>query len=248
MQPLIGITCSRKTGGAWGVCSLEHFMDYTFSDYSQGLLHAGAAAVIIPAAHTPETLDTILNHLQGLVLSGGVDVHPRHYGENPIQALGELDDELDVMELGITRLALERNIPLLAICRGIQVLNVALGGTLYQDLPSQMPGSICHTPKADKRVMAHAVRLTEDGLLHRLCETSEIRVNSQHHQAIKQLAPGLVVEATAPDGVIEAVVYPANRFVLGVQWHPEGTWRQDVYSKHIFEALVAAIRHGDQDS
>src|SRR5512133_3431343 len=150
--PLIGITCSRSTGGAWGRYSLGHFMDYLLSDYSQAILQAGGAAICIPVAQDRGSLGTILDRLQGLILSGGPDVHPRCYGEEPLGGLGEVDAALDEMELAVAQLALDKDLPLLGICRGIQVLNVALGGTLYQDLPTQVPASICHTPRTDKAV------------------------------------------------------------------------------------------------
>ena len=143
MKPLIGITCSRLTGGAWGIYSLGHFMDYALSDYSQAILHAGGAPVIIPAAQDSDSLSRILDSVQGLILSGGPDVHPKRYGEEPMAGLGEVDEALDAMELMAAGLALERDIPILGICRGIQVLNIALGGTLYQDIPS---GPFCKLP------------------------------------------------------------------------------------------------------
>ena len=159
MKPLIGITCSRLTGGAWGMYSLGHFMDYALSDYSQAILHAGGAPVIIPAAQDSNSLSRILDSVQGLILSGGPDVHPKRYGEEPMAGLGEVDEALDAMELMAAGLALGRDIPILGICRGIQVLNIALGGTLYQDIPSQVPDSLCHNPKTDKAVNTHTVRI-----------------------------------------------------------------------------------------
>ncbi|MDO8943964.1 MAG: gamma-glutamyl-gamma-aminobutyrate hydrolase family protein, partial [Desulfobacterales bacterium] len=113
MKPLIGITCSRVTGGAWGVYSLGHFMDYTFSDYSHAVLHSGGAPVIIPAAQDSGSLSRILDSVQGLILSGGPDVHPKRYGEEPMAGLGEVDEALDSMELMAVGLALERDIPIL---------------------------------------------------------------------------------------------------------------------------------------
>jgi putative glutamine amidotransferase len=240
--PLIGITCSRVTGGAWGVYSLGHFMDYTFSDYSQAILDAGGAPVIIPAAQDRRSLEAILGSVQGLILSGGPDVHPGRYGEEPLAGLGEVDEALDRMELMAAGLAIEKNLPLLGICRGIQVLNVALGGTLYQDIPSQVPESICHTPKTDKAVNTHTVRIEAGGRLHKIVGKREIWVNGKHHQALKDPAPGLLVTARAKDGIVEAVEIPGKRFAVGVQWHPEGTWREDLYSRKIFSALVQAAK------
>ena len=238
--PLIGITCSRLTGGAWGMYSLGHFMDYALSDYSQAILHAGGAPVIIPAAQDRKSLTRILSSLQGLILSGGPDVHPRCYGEEPLAGLGEVDDALDHMELMAAELAIEKNLPLLGICRGIQVLNIALGGTLYQDIPSQVPESICHTPKTDKAVNTHTVRIETGSRLHQIIGKPEIWVNGKHHQAVKDSAPGLVVTARARDGGIEAVEQPDKRYVIGVQWHPEGTWRDDPWSKKLFLSFVRA--------
>ena len=238
--PLIGITCSRVTGGAWGMYSLGHFMDYTYSDYSEAILHAGGAPVIIPAALDRKSLERILSAVQGLVLSGGPDVHPRRFGEEPLAGLGEVDETLDGMELMAAGLAVEKNLPLLGICRGIQVLNVALGGTLYQDIASQVPESICHTPKTDKAVHTHLVRIETGSRLHKLLGKREIWVNGKHHQSVKDVASNLIVAARARDGLIEAVELPGRRFVIGVQWHPEGTWREDPNSKKLFQAFVRA--------
>ena len=240
--PLIGITCSRSTGGAWGRYSLGHFMDYLLSDYSQAILQAGGAAVIIPVAQDGGSLGTILDRLQGLILSGGPDVHPRCYGEEPLGGLGEVDAALDEMELAVAQLALDKDLPLLGICRGIQVLNVALGGTLYQDLPTQVPASICHTPRTDKAVNTHTVQFEAGSRMHRILGEAEIWVNSQHHQALKAVARGLVVTARARDGIVEAVELPGRSFVVGVQWHPEGTWRGDPFSQKLFSAFVEAAR------
>ena len=236
--PLIGITCSRLTGGAWGIYSLGHFMDYSFSDYSQAVLHAGGAPVIIPAAQDRKSLEAILDSVQGLILSGGPDLNPRFYGEEPRSGLGEVDETLDGMELPAAELAIERDLPLLGICRGIQVLNVALGGTLYQDIASQVPDSICHTPKTDKAVNTHTVRIESGSRLHKLFGKREIWVNGKHHQAVKDLAPGLTVVARARDGVFEAVEFREKRFVIGVQWHPEGTWQEDPNSQKLFASFV----------
>lgn len=240
--PLIGITCSRLTGGAWGLYSLGDFMDYTLSEYSQAILNAGGAPVIIPAAQDRKSLEAILGSVQGLILSGGPDIHPRRYGEEPLAGLGEVDEALDRMELLAAGLAIEQDLPLLGICRGIQVLNVALGGTLYQDIASQAPDSICHTPKTDKAVNTHTVRIEVGSRLQKLFGRREIWVNGKHHQAVKELAPGLAVAARAGDGVVEAVEVQKKRFAVGVQWHPEGTWREDPYSQKLFAAFVRAAK------
>jgi len=240
MRPLIGITCSRVTGGAWGIYSLGHFMDYTFDEYSRAIQYSGGAPLLIPIAQNRDTLQTILDRLDGLLLSGGPDIHPRFYGEQPLPGLGEIDEDLDRMELEIAGVAFQRDLPILAICRGIQVLNVSRGGTLYQDIRSQVQESINHTQPADKGTNTHSISIEAKTFLHRIFKKKEIWVNGKHHQAIKDLAPGLIVSAKASDGIIEAVEHPEKKFVMGVQWHPEGTWRDDPFSKKLFRAFIQA--------
>jgi putative glutamine amidotransferase len=247
MRPLIGITCSRSTGGAWGIYSLGHFMDCAFSEYSEAVLHAGGAPVIIPVAQDKKSLDAILESVQGIILTGGPDLHPRHYGEEPASGLGEVDEALDSMELNVASMAVHGDLPVLGICRGIQVLNVCLGGRLYQDISSEVQQSICHAPRVDKGVHTHRIRIEPGTRLHDLFRKREIWVNGKHHQSIKRPAPELVVSARAKDGIIEGVEHPGKRFVLGVQWHPEGTWRNDAFSKKLFSALVkAAAGYGEE--
>jgi putative glutamine amidotransferase len=243
MRPLIGITCSRAIGGTWGEYSPGRFMDYIYEDYGQAIQHCGGAPIIIPVSQTRETFETIFHRLDGLLLTGGPDLNPRFYGEQPLRELGEVDEGLDRMEIEAARTAFQRDLPILGICRGIQVLNVSQGGTLYQDIPSQLKESIGHSQRADTSVLTHSIRLEKGTLLHGILKSKEVWVNGKHHQAIKDLAPGLTVSARARDGVIEAVEHPSKKFILGVQWHPEGTWKNDLYSKKLFLAFVQASLH-----
>ncbi len=240
MRPLIGITCSRIVGGAWGQYSPGHFMDYAYEEYGQAIHNCGGASVIIPVPQNKESFQTIFDRLDGLLLSGGPDLNPRFYGEQPLMGLGEVDEELDRMELEAARMAFQKDLPILGICRGIQILNVSQGGTLYQDIPGQVQESISHTQKADKSVLTHSIQIEVKTLLYNLFKRKEIWVNGKHHQAIKDLAPGLVVSARATDGTIEAVEHTSRKFVIGVQWHPEGTWKNDIYSKKLFRAFIKA--------
>lgn len=240
MRPLIGITCSRIVGGAWGLYSPGHFMDYTFTEYNEAVVHCGGAAVLIPIIQNRSSLRTILDRVDGLILSGGPDINPKRYGEAPVPGMGEIDAALDDMELALAKLAFQKDIPLLGICRGIQVLNVALGGTLYQDIAAQIPEGILHTQRADKSVLTHRVRIEPETLLERVLKRREIWVNGRHHQAVKDVAAGFRIAASAGDGVVEAMEHPSKPFAIGVQWHPEGTWKKDAHSKKLFRALVQA--------
>lgn len=240
MQPLIGITCSRILGGAWSIYSPGHFMDYTYDEYSRAVTHCGGAPVLLPVALNQNTLATVLDRIDGLILSGGPDIHPRHYKEAPRAGLGEIDDGLDRMELAAAGMAYRMNKPILGICRGIQTLNVSLGGSLYQDIASQVEGAINHLQNAPKSVNTHIVNITPETRLAGIFKSKKIWVNGKHHQAVKVPATGLEVSATAEDGVVEAVEDPAKRFVVAVQWHPEGTWENDRFALKLFRAFVAA--------
>ena len=240
MRPLIGITCSRVIGGAWGQYDPGHFMDYAYEEYCQAIHHCGGASVIISVPQSRETFRTIFDRLDALLLSGGPDVNPKFYGEQPLAGLGEIDEDLDRMEIEAAQMAFEQDLPILCVCRGIQVLNVSRGGTLYQDIPSQVKEGINHTQKADKSVLTHSIQIEEKTRLYGIFKRKKIWVNGKHHQAIKDLAQGLLISARAGDGIIEAVEHPPKRFVIGVQWHPEGTWKNDLYSKKLFRAFVQA--------
>ena len=240
MKPLIGITCSRNVGGAWGLYSPGHFMDYTYEEYCEAVLSCGGAPVVIPVPQDADTFRTLFGRLDGLLLSGGPDINPRCYSEQPLAELGEIDDGLDRMELEAARLAFRKDLPILGICRGIQTLNVSQGGTLYQDIPTQVKDAIGHSQKADKSVLTHSIQIEDKTLLRNIFKRKEVWVNGKHHQAIRDLAPCFAVSARAQDGVIEAVEDRSKRFIIGVQWHPEGMWNHDIYSKRLFKAFVLA--------
>jgi putative glutamine amidotransferase len=224
---LIGVTNCRK-----------------LEDYRQSVLHVGGEVrVLDPSAD----LATALAGLDGLLLTGGGDIDPAKYGEAPHATMSPAEPGRDDFELGLVKLARERQMPLLAICRGIQVLNVASGGTLVQDIASQVPGAISHqfdVPPHQPMEPAHEIWIDKDSQLsrimrERLSDADACDVNSRHHQAIRQVAPGFIVSATAPDGVIEAIEDPAARFCLGVQWHPENFFRTGEF-RPLFESFVEA--------
>jgi putative glutamine amidotransferase len=249
VKPLIGISCCTKQFGIFGMPN--HAASDTYVCATDEVI--GAVPVLLPANGPTADIETLLDRLDGIVLTGSrSNVHPGLY-DGPPHAEGTPEDpNRDGITLPLIRAAVARGVPLLAICRGFQELNVALGGSLHQriqDLPGRMDHSTPMQPSARVRQgKAHAIRVTPNGWLHRLAGASEIAVNSLHNQGINQLAPGLVVEGVAPDGLIEAVrvtaseAGPAIGYAVGVQWHPEYDWRTDALSRAIFEQFGAAVR------
>lgn len=202
--------------------------------YVEAVTRAGGIAVVAP----PQPLDAaeaLLERAEGLLLTGGEDVDPALYGAAPHRALGRVTGDRDAWELELVRGARRRGMPTLAICRGIQVLNVALGGTLIQDIPDERPSAIRHEQEAGRAARTHPLRLVAGSRLATLFGT-EADVNSMHHQAVGRVAPGLRVTALAPDGIVEGVETDDGWWALGVQWHPE---ELDGADSRLFAALVA---------
>lgn len=216
--------------------------------YVQSLRTAGAVPWLVPTlAEDLITLREIYNRLDGLALTGGVDVDPASYGESKEPSCGRTCPPRDEAETQLIRWALAARKPIFAICRGLQILNVALGGSLYQDLSSQLPNSIKHDyfPNEDhtaRDFLAHTVEVARDSRLRELLGDSSIRVNSMHHQAIKKLAPGLRQSAVAPDGVIEGIEGTNGQFLIGVQWHPEELSDRAETMRRLFASFVDAAR------
>ena len=212
-------------------------------DYRQSILHAGGEPRILDASMPVEEA---LAGIDGLMLTGGGDVAPSRYGEAPHTTIEEAEPGRDEFEIALVGAARSRNLPIFAICRGIQVLNVACGGTLVQDIPSQIAGALAHSlavPQHEPYALAHEVWVDKDSLLARLMRDrlvdEALEVNSRHHQAVKAVAPGFTATATAPDGVIEAIEDPAALFCLGVQWHPENFFRTGEF-RALFEGFLEA--------
>jgi len=202
--------------------------------YVRALDRAGVVPLALPTMLAPERAVAALDGVSGLVLTGGEDVEPGRYGAAPHPKLEETDPARDAAELALMAAARARRLPILAICRGIQILNVALGGTLYQDLDSERPGPVTHTGDASR----HAVRIEPGSLLERTLGTRHATVNSRHHQAIRDLAPGLRAVAWAEDGVIEAAeaADAGASWLLAVQWHPE-----DLTERALFDGFARAV-------
>ena len=206
MNPLVAVTSTVvPSAGTHGRPQVA-----LYASYVSALERSGLAPVLLTPVHSPASVQALLAQCSGLVLTGGEDVDPRRYGEDPI-------DELEATALA---LALERDIPVLGICRGCQVLNVFYGGTLFQDIPAQRPGSGPHEQETWGG-RSHGVRVAPGSRLDRIFHGQALRINSFHHQAIKELGPGLELAAVADDGVVEAVEARDRSWVIGVQWHPE---------------------------
>ncbi|MGE5141425.1 MAG: gamma-glutamyl-gamma-aminobutyrate hydrolase family protein [Rudaea sp.] len=210
--------------------------------YTRAVDLAGGAPLLIPLALSEDALHAIFDRLDGLLLAGGVDLDPASYGEEKAPYCEEVDAEKDATELALTRWALAADVPLLGICRGIQMLNVAAGGTLYQDIGHDVAGSLRHehaTGEPFNRI-AHAVDLDPGSRLAGILGTAVLDVNSLHHQSVKHLAPGLKVVGRSPDGIVEAVEGTSGRFVAAVQFHPEWMLEDDTRMLDLFRAFVTS--------
>ena len=233
-RPLIGITISYSSQNR------EFFT--LRDDYVRAVEKAGGLPVVLAPGRGEDAGD-LLSRLDGLLLTGGADVDPGLYGEEPHETVTRVIPERDAFEIDLCREALRRDHPLLAICRGHQVLNVATGGTLIQDIPSQVTGARDHDPDRERWETAHEVRILPRTRLREILGAETIDVNSFHHQAVRELGQGLVVSATSSaDKVIEGIEAPGRRLALGVQWHPEAFWDRPEDFQSLFEALVKASR------
>jgi putative glutamine amidotransferase len=216
--------------------------------YVRVLVAAGAVPWIIPLLEgDPASLRAIYERVDGIFLPGGVDLDPSAYCEGPSSLVGRTDPARDEIELTLTRWALDDHKPLLAVCRGIQVVNVAAGGSVHQDLATQLPGAIKHDyfptrNQYTRDLLVHDVEVTEGSKLHALLGAPVVKVNSMHHQGIKSLAVGLRPTAFAPDGLIEGLESPNGHFLLGVQWHPEALVERDPRMQRLFAAFIEAAQ------
>lgn len=237
LKPLIGIPSRSIWDGD------RNLRFGLLATYTRAVDLAGGAPILIPLQLSEETLHDILTRLGGLLLAGGVDIDPKEFGEELLPACGEIDTARDATELWMTRWALAERQPIFGICRGIQTLNVAAGGSLYQDIASQLETDLKHDYRVpEAKVLAHAVNIEPDSRLARVLGATHVEVNSLHHQAVKGIAPELRAVAHAPDGIVEAVEAADDRFVVGVQFHPEWLLDEDGRMARLFEAFVSSAR------
>jgi len=234
-NPVVAVSAAiRRDSGAPPVVRLR-------ATYLAALENARLVPIVVPAVDA-ESSRAVLERADALVLTGGEDVNPARYGEAPHPALGRIADERDAAEIALVQAAHELRLPTLAICRGAQILNVALGGTLIQDIPSQVGAEINHDPDTPRTSQSHGVEIATDSRLARALGVTRMQVNSVHHQAIRRVAPTLRVVATAPDGVIEAVETAPDDpwWCVGVQWHPEDLFERSELDARLFSALAGA--------
>lgn len=229
MKPIIGMTACRGEGNVYK----------TNDTYVKAVVRAGGIPVLLPIADPPEDCPRLVETFDALLVPGGVDVAPQYYGEEPRETVTCVDREQDAFELALIRETAKAGKPIFAICRGIQVVNVAFGGTLWQDIPSQCPEAHGHYQKTDSRSEEyHTVKLLPGTRLREIFGEEEILTNSYHHQAIRELAPGFAVSARTADGLIEGIENQDGS-VIAVQWHPECMEERHPKFRRFFSALVA---------
>ena len=238
-RPIIGIATMSDHDAA-GLHAPRFSLNQS---YNKAIMAAGGVPLMIPQVEDPESLRALYDMLDGLMLPGGVDVHPRHYNEEPHPKLDPVDEGLDWIEATLVRWALADDLPIFGICRGEQVLNVVMGGTLWQDLPSEYATVFDHRESFKRKIrdyLAHDVRIDPHSRLAEIVQASRVWVNTSHHQAIKRVAPGLNATAWSPDDLVEAVESVNHTFVVAVQWHPEELVKKHESARRLFSAFVEA--------
>jgi Predicted glutamine amidotransferases len=230
-KPIVGITAAHCT---------EELATFPRHYYVESIKNAGGIPLIIPPVRTTEEAADVLKPISGLVLTGGGDISPRYLKEDPRREIGSCFPERDLSEILLTQLALQQDIPLLGICRGIQVLAVAAGGGIYQDIPTQYPSAMLHRQTAPRQYPWHDVDIVKDSVLYRLLDQTKISVNSFHHQSVSKIPRGFIQCALAADGIIEGIEKLGTKFCLGVQWHPESMMETEIHSKVLFRGFIEA--------
>ena len=241
-KPIIGVTPDFNAGNRKDMGGKEPTY-FLRARYMKAIEDAGGIPVVLPLLSNRAGWRQVVSHVHGLLVTGsGSDLAPELYGERQRHKFARMSRERTTMELGIAKAAYRDGVPMLGICGGMQSLNVALGGTLYQDIAAQLKTPIDHLPSYSATKTSHSVQVAPGSLLRRIAGKARMDVNSSHHQSIKKVAPNLVQTAVSPDGVVEAIEAPAHSFFLGVQWHPEFLYERDPIQRRLFTALVRAAR------
>ncbi|MSP38961.1 MAG: gamma-glutamyl-gamma-aminobutyrate hydrolase family protein [Deltaproteobacteria bacterium] len=238
--PIIGISADFAEGDR--KTKLEPTL-FLAQRYYRAVEQAGALPIILPQLSSATMIRQALDRLDGLIVSGGgFDIHPSYYGEKPLKQLGMIKTERTEFELTIAAAALKQDLPLLGICGGEQALNVVLGGSLYQDIGAQVANAMNHEQSEKKSYGGHSVTIASGTRLSAIVQHRRIEVNTTHHQAVKRLGKGLIANAVADDGIVEAIESTRHRFAIGVQWHPEVLAPRRIDQRRIFAAFVTAAK------
>jgi putative glutamine amidotransferase len=242
-RPIIGITTDIETRlNSRGVDEERYFLKTALTNAVE---KAGGMPIIIPFLKSLAEVSSIIKNLNGLIISGGdFDIDPKFYGESRMKKCGPAKPDRTKSEILLLKEALKADLPVLGICGGEQLINVYFGGTLYQDIPSQVAGALRHSQQEPHHTPTHDVKIAQNSFLHSITSVKTMKVNSTHHQSIKNAGKGLKVSATAPDGGIEAVEMN-GKFLLGVQWHPEFLTKNKAHLS-IFKAFIKAAKNRSQ--
>ena len=233
VKPIIGITSSVGNNSSVALAAA----------YVNAIVRAGGTPIVLPNLTNKADIDCLVGSLDGLLVTGGGDIDPTRFNEEPLLGLGEVTPDRDTFELALVPKVIKADKPVFGICRGIQVLAIATGGSMYQDIYSQINDRtlLQHQQKAPRGHASHFVTVKDQTLLHQIVGSERMKVNSFHHQTVRDVGKGFKVTANSSDGIIEAIESTEHRFVLGVQWHPECLFEaEDATSKQLFEAFVKA--------
>ena len=231
MKPIIGLTSQFE----YSVSRKFNKLNYTYID---AVVKGGGVPIILPILKNLDDLDKYLDSIDGIIFTGGEDISPLLFGENPIKEVDTICYDRDKIELELFKRAYNRGMPILGICRGLQLINVALGGTLYQDINRQLPNSLGHISTYNIEGGYHSIDIIDDTILYDILGKEKINVNSQHHQSVKELGKNLRVNALSSDGIIEGIETTTGNFVLGVQFHPEAMIEETKEFINIFEYFI----------
>jgi len=232
MKPIIGIAISNRVKS-------KKIYSVINNDYIKAVQKAGGIPILIPFSNNMENIKEYTDKIQGIIFTGGEDISPLVYNEDPLKEVECIIEERDRFELELFKEVYEKQIPILAICRGLQLINIALGGNLYQDINYQIPNSYGHAPKNTSRHnLYHSVKIKKDSKLFDIFKTEDLKVNSFHHQSIKKLGNDLKITALSNDGIIEAIESTNEKFLVAVQWHPENLVEHHTEFLKFFEALI----------
>lgn len=239
MRPIIGITSDFDLGEKKDSIHPGEKVYFLKGRYMSAIEDTGGIPMILPITSDEKLIASILKTVQGLLITGsGPDIDPAYYGEKPIMDFDIMSRERASFEMVLTKKAIEKGMPTLGICGGMQLINVALGGSLFQDIPTQVKGTLPHQQRAPKSEPSHSIQIKKNTRLFEIIKKPVIKVNSSHHQAVKGIGDGLRLNALSEDGIVEGVEGDGKSFILGVQWHPEFLYKKDEINRRLFEEFI----------